>query len=277
MTRDHYSMAELGQIANAVRRQVVKMVARIGFGYLQQGLGTAEILVSLYFSELRLDENDPAWSERDRCILSAAHNTAGFYAVLAERGLIPRDDLSTYMGDGSPYEVNASERVGPLVEATCGSLGQGLSVGMGMALAARRRQRDSRIYVILGDGELQEGQVWEAALSAGSFGLSNLCVVVDRNCMQVEGHSDSVLHMEPIAAKWEAFGWQVLDLDGHDFPTLLAAFDAARAERSKPTIIIARTTPGKGVPYVEGRYSHFVEFAQSDAEAALAHLEGEAA
>ncbi len=277
MSRDCHTTAELEGFANAVRQQVVKTVAAIGFGYLQQGLGTAELLVALYFSELRFDESDPTWEDRDRCILSAAHNTAGLYSVLAERGLIPREHLSTYMADGSPYEVNASERVGPLVEATCGSLGQGLSVGMGIAMAARRQQRDSRVYVILGDGELQEGQVWEAAMSAPSFGLNNLCVIIDRNCMQVEGHSDSVLRMEPIAAKWEAFGWQALDIDGHDFAALLAAFETARIEQDRPTVIIARTIPGKGVPSVEGRYSHFVEFSQKEAEVALMHLKREAA
>jgi transketolase len=263
---------ELEQRALALRRQVVRMVARRGLGYLLQGLGAADLFTALYFAELRLDPSDPTWADRDRFILSTAHNTAVFYATLAERGLIPAGALDEYLVDGSPFEVNASERVGPLVEATCGSLGQGLSVAMGMALGLRLRGQDSRVYVILGDGELQEGQVWEAAMSAAGHRLGNLCLIVDRNEMQVEGHTDQVVPMEPIADKWMAFGWRTLTIDGNSLPEILTALATARTTREQPTCIVARTVTGKGVPFLERRKSHVAALSADEAERALSIL-----
>jgi transketolase len=276
MRLNHYSLAELEARATALRRHVVRMVARLKIGYLQQGLGAADLFAALYFSELQLSETDPAWAERDRFILSTAHNTAVFYATMAERGLIPMTALDDYTVDGSPYEVNASERVGPLVEATCGSLGQGLSVAVGMALALRRKGSRARVYVVLGDGELQEGQVWEAALSAGGFGLDNLCMIIDRNFMQVEGHTDKVVTMDPIGAKFEAFGWAAEEIDGNDMSAIVTALDAARACRGKPYLIVARTLAGAGVDFLEGRLSHLARITPEDADRALARLEGAA-
>jgi transketolase len=277
MSRNAYSLIELEQRARALRRQVVRMVARVRIGYLQQGLGAADIFTALYFAELRLREDQPDWADRDRCILSTAHNTAIFYATLVERGLLPPSALDHYTDDGSPFEVNASERVGPLIEATCGSLGQGLSVAVGMALSGLRRGRDYRVYVILGDGELQEGQVWEAALSAGSFGLDNLCVILDRNCMQVEGHTDEAVKLEPIAAKFQAFGWNTLEVDGNRMNQLLAALDAARETKSRPSLVIANTLTGSGVPFLEGQLSHLARLTEEEAARALGALEEVAA
>ncbi|MDR3513033.1 MAG: transketolase [Caulobacteraceae bacterium] len=273
MSRNTYSIPELEQRALALRRHVVRMVAKVRIGYLQQGLGAADLFAALYFGELRLKEDDPDWPARDRCILSTAHNTAVFYATLVERGLLPATALDQYTVDGAPYEVNASERVGSLVEATCGSLGQGLSVAVGMALSLRRRGLDSRVYVILGDGELQEGQVWEAALSAGSFKLDNLCMIIDRNNMQVEGHTDQVVAMDPIGAKFEAFGWASRDVDGNDMSQLVGALDEARATRGKPQLIVANTLAGAGVPFLEGQLSHLARLTEEDAGRALAVLE----
>jgi len=267
------SVPELEAAARRIRRRVVTMIAPLGIGYLQQGLGAADLFAALYAGELRLDERDASWADRDRLLLSTAHNTAVFYAAMAERGLIPEAALESYTRDGSPFEVNASERVGPLVEATCGSLGQGLSVGVGMALSLRRRGSPARVYVILGDGELQEGQVWEAAMSAAGYGLGNLCLVVDRNFMQVEGHTDAVMPMEPVADKWTAFGWRTVTIDGHDIAAILAALDDARAADDAPTCIIADTVPGKGVPGFEGRLSHMTALSREAADAALAALE----
>ena len=268
-TRD---LAVLARQAHAIRVDVLRMIAPIGQGYLQQGLGAAEIFTALYFAELRLDPQDPAAPDRDRCLLSTAHNSAVFHATLTARGLLPRERLWTYCQDGSPIEINVSERLGPLVEATCGSLGQGLSVAVGMALSARRRGRGHRVYVILGDGELQEGQVWEAAMAAGSLGLDNLCVVLDLNRMQVEGDTDRVLKMQPIADKLRAFGFHVIDCDGHDLAALLAALDQARATRGRPTLVIARTIAGKGVPFLEGQLAHHMKVPPDLAAAALAAL-----
>lgn len=248
--------AELAEIALRLRRKVIELVAPTGQGYVQQGLGAADLFAVLYFAELRLDPADPDWISRDRLLLSTAHNTAIFYATLAERGLVPAEAIADYCKDGSPFEVNASERIGTVIEATCGSLGQGLSVGIGMALAARRRGDGARIHVVLGDGELQEGQVWEAALLAGSLGLDNLCLLIDDNRMQVEGHVDKVVKLEPIAGKFASFGWAQENVDGHDIPALLGALDRARATTGRPTCLVVRTLPGKGVPSLEGILAH---------------------
>lgn len=267
-------LAELQRIARELRCQVIRMVAPTGQGYVQQGLGAADLFTALYFAQMRLDPQDPSWIARDRFLLSTAHNTAIFYATLAARGLIDASLLSTYCHDGSVLEINACERVGPMVEATCGSLGQGLSVGVGMALAACRHGRDSRIYVVLGDGELQEGQVWEAAMAAGTHRLGNLCVVIDYNAMQVEGHVDQVARMEPVDAKWRAFNWRVETIDGNDMNAILMALDRARETRDQPSCIIARTLAGKGVPSLEGVLGHTMKLPPEMAERVLAELSG---
>ena len=265
-------VAQLEAAARQLRVNVVRMVARQGLGYLLQGLGAADLFAALYQGELRLRADDPHWPERDRLILSTAHNTAVFYAAMAARGLIPETALETYTQDGSPFEINASERVGPQVEATCGSLGQGLSVGVGMALSLRRQRKPARVYVILGDGELQEGQVWEAGLSAASHRLDNLCLLIDRNYMQVDGHTDEVLRLEPLADKWVAFGWHVLSIDGNDMTQLTRALESARTTPDRPTCIIANTLPGKGVRFLEGRISHMAAISHEEARLALSIL-----
>ena len=266
----------LQAIAQELRRQVIRMIAPSGHGYVQQGLGAADIFTALYFSELRLDPNDAAWPDRDRLLLSTAHNTAIFYATLAARGCIPADALATYIQDGSALEVNASERLGPVIEATCGSLGQGLSVGVGMALSARRRGRDSRVYVVLGDGEMQEGQVWEAAMAAGSHRLANLCLVLDYNKMQVAGHVDNVVDMNPIPEKWKSFGFRVDAVDGNDIGALLGAFDRARAHTEGPTCIIAETLVGKGAPSLEGVLGHTMRLPPELLQQVIHELSGDA-
>ncbi len=258
--------------ALALRRHVVRLVGRMGQGYVQQGLGAAELFATLFCAELRLDPDAPHSMERDRLLLSTAHNSAVFHAALAERGLIDRSALATYCRDGSPLEINVSERLGPWVEATLGSLGQGLSVGVGMAIAARRRGSASRVYVILGDGEMQEGQTWEAAMAAGSLGLSNLCLIVDCNDMQVEGNVARVLQMHPVGDKWRAFNWHAIDVDGHDVGALLESYAQARRERDRPTVILARTLVGKGVDFLEGQFGHNMKLSEADAETALRRL-----
>jgi transketolase len=263
---------ELHRVARFLRRAVIQMVRRHGQGYVQQGLGAADLFAALYFHEAATDPLDPRWEGRDRCILSTAHNSALFHATLALRGMIPAVWLADYVQDGSALEINVSERLGPVVEGTFGSLGQGLSVAAGMALAARLRALPWRVDVILGDGELQEGQVWEAAMFAGSQRLGNLCVVLDMNWMQVEGHSDRVLRMHPVADKWRAFGWQVVEVDGHDLDALVRAFAAARAELQRPTLLLATTLPGKGVAALEGLMSHNAKLPAEVADAALAEL-----
>ena len=263
---------ELRQVAHTLRRAVIELVRRHGQGYVQQGLGAAEIFAALYFQEAHIDPADARSPQRDRCILSTAHNSALFHAVLALRGMIPAASLDDYVSDGSKLEINVSERLGPVVEGTFGSLGQGVSVAAGIALASRISGVPYRVNVVLGDGELQEGQVWEAAMFAGSQGLHNLCVVLDLNWMQAEGHTDQVVKIGPVPDKWRAFNWQVIEVNGHDLDALLAAFTKARAETGQPTMIIATTVPGKGVSTLEGVISHNAKLPADVAEAALCEL-----
>lgn len=273
MPLDRDALSDLRERARVIRTHVVRMVARQGQGYLQQGLGSADLFTALYFHELRLDESNPQWPQRDRFLLSNAHNSALFHATLAERGLIPLDDLATYCDDGSTLEVNTSERLGPLVEATTGSLGQALSVAVGMALTARRKGYPSRFYVVLGDGELQEGQVWEAAITAAHWGLASLCLIIDDNDMQVEGSSRDVSGIASASNPFSAFGWNTVDIDGNDMAEVVGALDAARAVKDKPTVINAATLVGKGVDFLEGQRSHNMICPPDVAERALAILE----
>ena len=267
---------ELMASAKSIRQNIVRMVSRNGQGYLQQGLGAADLFTYLYFAEVSLDIHNPAWEERDRVFLSTAHNSALFHAVLAERGFFEHSRLETYTKDGSELEINVSERLGSVVEATCGSLGQALSVAVGVAQASKRQNRTFRSYVILGDGELQEGQVWEAAMYAASNSLDNLCLIVDLNQLQVEGHTQEVMVMDPIDKKFQAFGWAVKNVDGHDFGALSAAFNQARSNRNIPTVILAHTIVGKGIPFLENQMSHNMVLPADVAEQCLKALECQA-
>jgi transketolase len=269
------SAAELRRIALALRKQVVRMVARTGQGYVQQGLGAADLFTALYFGEMRQRPDTPDWPDRDRFILSTAHNTAIFYATLAARGYFEPALLDSYCDDGSPLEINASERLGTMIEATCGSLGQGLSVGTGMAAVLKRESSASRVFVMLGDGELQEGQVWEAAMAAGNWRLDNLCLIIDANDMQVEGHIDQVQPHEPLADKWRAFGWRVETIDGNDMDAILAMLGRLRTERGQPHCIIARTLVGKGAASLEGILGHNLRLPPDAAQRALQELDAQ--
>jgi len=250
------NISQLQAMAKTIRMDVIRMVARHGQGYIQQGLGAADLFTQLYFQELRFDSDNPNWQDRDRFILSTAHNTAVFYSTLARAGLIDLEMLEDYCLDGSALEINASERLTPLVECTCGSLGQGLSVAAGLAMGAKLQKRNSNIYLMLGDGELEEGQVWEAAMFAATHKLSNLIMIIDLNYMQVEGDARDVAAIDPVDSKLENFGWQTMVIDGHDFDAIFAGFEAAKAETERPSCIIAQTIPGKGVPFLEGQKSH---------------------
>ncbi|PJX25292.1 hypothetical protein CAP48_04325 [Advenella sp. S44] len=266
------SAQSLELMAYELRCNVVTLVAGTGQGYVQQGLGAADLFAALYGRELNYRKDEPNWPDRDRFLLSTAHNSAIFGAALAQAGLLPSDVLTTYCQDGSPYEINMSERLGPIVEATCGSLGQGLSVAVGMALSGKRKKSSYRCYVMLGDGELQEGQVWEATMAAGHYGLDNLCMIIDWNQMQVEGDTELVMNMEPVADKFIAFNWNVLKIDGHDIDEIVDAFDKARLFRGQPTVIIARTLVGKGVPSLEGILGHNLKLPPDMADKALREL-----
>ncbi|XDZ66619.1 transketolase [Alphaproteobacteria bacterium LSUCC0684] len=272
-TGNRTKLSELQAIAKTIRKDVIRMVARHGQGYVQQGLGATDLFTHLFFQELRFDSNNPEWPDRDRFILSTAHNTAVYYGTLARAGLIALEMLEDYCLDGSVLEINASERLKPLIECTCGSLGQGLSVAAGLAMGAKLQQRNSNIYLMLGDGELEEGQVWEAAMFAATHNLSNLIMIIDLNYMQVEGDARDVAAIDPVDTKLENFGWHTMVIDGHDFDAMFASFEAAKANKERPSCIIAHTIPGKGVPFLEGRKSHNMVLPKDAAVEALGWLE----
>lgn len=242
---------ELADIAKQTRRYIIEMITSAKSGHPGGSLSAVEILVTLFFDVLRHDPGNPKWADRDRFILSKGHACPVLYAVMAECGYTPVDELKNLRKLGSIYQGHPDVRFIPALEASTGSLGEGLSLGIGMALAARLNQSPSRTYVVLGDGEIQEGQIWEAAMFAPDHGIDNLVVIVDYNKIQLDGFVKDILPLEPIDDKWRSFGWNVLDIDGHSIPALQDAFANAAATKGKPTVIIAQTIKGKGVSFME--------------------------
>jgi transketolase len=259
-------IARLEAAARDIRRSVLAMVSSLGHGYVGQGLGTADLFASLYFGFLRIDPNDLDWPDRDRFVLSTGHYAIGLIAALAELGVFSREELQRYGADGSRIEQNATEVV-PGFEMTGGSLSQGLSQAVGMALGARLAGRTARVVCMLSDGELQEGQTWEAAMSAGHYRLDNLIGVVDNNGLQADGPPARIMTVEPIPEKFVAFGWEARRIDGNHLPSILEALRWADGVRGKPAMIVADTVPGKGVPSLERREKvHYVRPADPAAE-----------
>ena len=241
----------LGSVLKGLRKTVLQMVAEAGSGHLGASLSAVDILATLYFMKMRHDPNDPEWPGRDRLVLSKGHAAPALYAVLAEAGYFPPEELTHLREDGSILQGHP-EKETPGVDASTGSLGQGLSVAVGMALAAKMDGSGHRVYAILGDGELNEGQVWEAALTAAHQRLDNLTVIVDRNEYQLTGRTEDVKGLEPIEAKWRAFGWEAVTCDGNDPVSLLEALDVCDMTAGRPGAVVAMTTKGKGVPFMEG-------------------------
>lgn len=266
--------AELSQLARRMRRTAIEMITAAKSGHPGGSLSVAEIVVTLYFDVLRHDPANPAWPDRDRFILSKGHCCPMLYAVMAECGYTPKDELNTLRKLGSIYQGHPDVRFIPALEASTGSLGQGLSIGVGMALSARLDKSPARTYVVLGDGEIQEGQIWEAAMFASFQKLDNIVAIVDYNKIQLDGFIDEILTLEPLADKWRSFGWHVINADGHDIPALQAAFAEAAATHGKPTVILANTIKGKGVSFMEnnpkfhGAAPNPEEFKQAMAELA---------
>lgn len=239
--------------AQTIRRDIVSMLAAAGSGHPGGSLSSVEIVTALYFHVLRLKPEEPLWQDRDRFILSKGHAAPLLYAVLAERGFFPVDELLTLRKLGSRLQGHPSWGMLPGVEASTGSLGQGLSIGLGIALAGKLDQRDYRVYVLLGDGENQEGQVWEAAMAAAHYRAGNLTAILDYNGLQIDGPVEKVMSPLPLPDKWRSFGWEVQEVDGHDFHELLKAFEWAKGVNDKPSMIIAHTIKGKGVSFMEGK------------------------
>jgi transketolase len=227
------------------------MITEAKSGHPGGSLSAVEILAVLYKEVMRHDPANPAWPERDRFILGKGHACPVLYAVMAECGYTPVDQLKTLRQLGSIYQGHPDRRFIPALEASTGSLGQGLSVGIGMALAARLQGSPSRTYVMLGDGEIQEGQIWEAAMFGAFHKIDNLAAIVDYNKIQLDGWVKDIMDLEPLTEKWKSFGWHVVSLDGHDIPAVRAAFAEAEATKGKPTVLIAHTIKGKGVSFME--------------------------
>jgi transketolase len=239
------ALAALQSRAKVIRRHILTSTTAAGSGHPTSSLSGVEIATALYFGGvLRHDPKNPAWPQRDRFILSKGHAAPLLYAVLAEAGYFPVEQLATLRKLGSPLEGHPNMRRLPGVEASTGSLGQGLSLGVGHALATRSDGYDSRTYVLLGDGEINEGQVWEAAMAADKYKLDNLVAIVDQNGYQQTGPTAEVLDLRPVAPRWEAFGWAAQEIDGHDLAAVLAAFDKAKQTRGRPSAIVARTVKG---------------------------------
>ncbi|MBQ7334477.1 MAG: transketolase [Clostridia bacterium] len=244
-------MNELAEIARRVRVGIIDAVYSASSGHPGGSLSIADILTYLYFEELRVDPANPDAPDRDRFVLSKGHCAPALYSVLAQRGFIPVEDLKTFRKTTSYLQGHPDMKHTPGVDMTSGSLGQGVSVACGMALAAKMDKSDRRVYAILGDGETEEGQVWEAAMFAGHHHLDNLCFYVDLNGLQIDGSLDQVVDPRPHDEKFRAFGWNVIAINAHDFNEIEAALKAARECKGKPTVIIGNSKKGKGVSFME--------------------------
>ena len=264
-----------------VRMGVIESTYGAKAGHPGGSLSAAEVFTYLYFKEMNIDPKNPKWEDRDRFVLSKGHTTPGLYSALALRGYFPVEDLPTFRHIDSYLQGHPNMNTVPGVDMSTGSLGQGVSVATGMALAAKHTGKQSRVYSLLGDGEIQEGQVWEACMAAAHYKLDNLCIVVDNNGLQIDGNIADVMSPYPIVDKLESFGFYVQAIDGHDFDAIEAAFANAKATEGKPSAIVIKTVKGKGVSFMEndagwhGKAPNDAEYAQAMTElkAQLAELE----
>jgi transketolase len=250
------SIEELEGICTELRVSILRMIAAAGSGHPGGSLSAVEILTALYFAVLDYRVGEPGWNGRDRFVLSKGHGVPVLYAALARAGCIEEAELAGLRALGSRLQGHPDHVRLPYIEAATGSLGQGLSVAVGMALAEQLDEaNDYRVFCLLGDGELQAGQAWEAAMAAPKFGLGNLTAIVDYNKVQLDGHVNAIMDLEPLADKWAAFGWHVLEIDGHELREILPAFESSQREKERPTVIIAHTVKGKGVSFMEDTYA----------------------
>jgi len=264
------------EIANSIRKNIIKMTYEAKSGHPGGSLSACEILTALYFKEMRIDPNNPKWEDRDRFVLSKGHATPALYAVLAERGFFPKEELMRFRKIDSMLQGHPDMKGTPGVDMSTGSLGQGLAAANGMALSAKLDNKDYRVYALVGDGEIQEGIIWEAAMLASHYKLDNLTVFIDHNGLQIDGFNKDVMNVEPIDKKFEAFGWNVLSIDGHDFDQIFDALEKSKQVKGKPTLIIANTVKGKGISFMENQASwHGTAPNAEQAQKALAELGGE--
>jgi len=264
------------EIANSIRKNIIKMTYEAKSGHPGGSLSACEILTALYFKEMRIDPNNPKWEDRDRFVLSKGHATPALYAVLAERGFFPKEELMRFRKIDSMLQGHPDMKGTPGVDMSTGSLGQGLAAANGMALSAKLDNKDYRVYALVGDGEIQEGIIWEAAMLSSHYKLDNLTVFIDHNGLQIDGFNKDVMNVEPIDKKFEAFGWNVLSIDGHDFDQIFDALEKSKQVKGKPTLIIANTVKGKGISFMENQASwHGTAPNAEQAQKALAELGGE--
>lgn len=250
MERD---ILKLKETAAVIRQDIISMLTESASGHPGGSLSATDIVTALYFSEMKVDPDNPKCEDRDRFVLSKGHAAPVLYAALAEKGFFEKRHLSTLRKVGSILQGHPNMNDTPGVDMSTGSLGQGLSAANGMALAGKLDKKDYRVYVITGDGELEEGQIWEAAMTSAHYKLDNLTVFVDNNHLQIDGKVSEVMNPEPIADKFKAFGWNVIEINGHDFEEIFKAIDAAKSTKGMPTVIIANTVKGKGVSFMENQ------------------------
>ena len=247
------NIKKLEQKAKEIRKGIIEEVYNANSGHPGGALSIADIMAVLYFNELNIDENNPKWEDRDRLVLSKGHCSPALYASLAERGYFDKEDLKTFRKLGSKLQGHPDMNKVPGVDMTSGSLGQGLSVANGMAISAKMDNKDYRVYCILGDGEIEEGQVWEAAMTSNKYKLDNLWVIVDNNNLQIDGTIEEVMSSYPIDKKFESFGFNVVNIDGNNIEEILNAFKQAKETKGKPTCIVAKTIKGKGISFMENQ------------------------
>ena len=247
------NIEELKQKAKEIRKDIIEEVYNAKSGHPGGSLSIADIMAVLYFYELRIDEKNPRWEDRDRLVLSKGHCSPALYAALAERGFFNKEDLKSFRKIDSNLQGHPDLNKVPGVDMTSGSLGQGLSIANGMAIAGKMDNKNYRVYTILGDGEIEEGQIWEAAMTANKYKLDNLCVIVDNNNLQIDGTIEEVMSSYPIDEKFKSFGFNVLTIDGNNIEEILNGFEIAKQTKNKPTCIIAKTIKGKGVSFMENK------------------------
>jgi len=245
------SVAGMKAMAKKLRRHIITMTGKAGSGHPGGSLSAVEIVTALYFGLLQHKPSDPQWTDRDRFILSKGHAAPLLYATLAECGYLPVEELTTLRQLDSRLQGHVDRTVTPGIEMSAGALGQGLSFGIGVALAGHLNSQKYRVYVLLGDGECDEGQIWEGAMAAAHFKVDNLVAIVDNNGLQIDGWNRDVMNLDPFHQKWQAFGWHVIEVDGHNLAQLTDAFNQAKLVKGQPTVIIAHTIKGKGVSFME--------------------------
>ena len=266
-------LAELNAKAREIRILTLEMIGCAGKGHLGGALSIADLMALLYFKRVNVRPEEPRWEDRDRVVLSKGHSGPALYAALSLRGFFPREHCYTLNQNGTALPSHCDMRKTPGVDMTAGSLAQGFSAAVGMALAGKLDKKSYRVYTIVGDGESQEGQIWEAGMFAGNHGLDNLIAFTDNNGMQIDGTTDEINSLEPLDKKWEAFGWNVIKVDGHDIAAIDEAIDAAEATKGRPTMVILKTVKGKGVSFAEGKVSsHSMTYGPAEAAAEIAKM-----